>query len=352
MNIFLLFYFLCHVSLITCQPFFSLGRDDHLIKKRLFSLNNSDPLRRLRIGVQRMRAGMRDFVSRMVGGRGHYRPVYIQYPARPQSNQYSPYPPEVADFNAYHTGNIEAAQESLLPHHSPPVPVSHHIENNYPNALHVIQAEDMKHEPVAQYDTPDDTYADPIVENSLGFQSLEDNYSNHQPSEFFDSPSSESYTGLSHTEESHESESYGSPQAEVLTYPGEYEYIPEQSLNSFEAFASFDTDVASDPGPEHDNQNDNYIQDTGPGPGADLQTPDDFDVVNLPQVLDDDEPNIPQVPSSDTPDQTNPQQYINNEPGAVNSVLNNPLDYSEAVTNFMEKMRAERILVLDLTRRV
>ena len=46
----------------------------------------------------------------MVGGRGQYRPVYIQYPARPQSNQYSPYPPEVADFNAYHTGNIEAAQ--------------------------------------------------------------------------------------------------------------------------------------------------------------------------------------------------------------------------------------------------
>ena len=210
----------------------------------------------------------------------------------------------------------------------------------------------MKNEPVAQYDTSDDTYADPIVENSLGFQSFEDNYSNRQPSESFDSPSSESYTGVSHTEESHESESYGSPQAEVLTYPGEYEYIPEQSLNSFEAFASFDTDIASDPGPEHDNQNDNYIQDTGPGPGADLQTPDDLDVVNLPQVLDDDEPNIPQVPSSDTPDQTNPEQYLNNEPGAVNNVLNNPLDYSEAVTNFMEKMRAERILVLDLTRRV
>ena len=64
MNIFLLFYFLCHVSLISCQPFFSLGRNDHLIKKRLFRLNNSDPLRRLRIGVQRMTAGMRDLVSR------------------------------------------------------------------------------------------------------------------------------------------------------------------------------------------------------------------------------------------------------------------------------------------------
>ena len=208
----------------------------------------------------------------------------------------------------------------------------------------------MKHEPVAQYDIDEDTYAEPLDENSLGVQPFEDNYSNHQPSESFDILSSESYTDLSHSEESHQSESYGSPQADVLTYPGEYEYIPEQSLDSFEAFTSFDTDIGSDPGQEHDNQNDNYIPDTGPG--ADLQTPDDLDVVNLPQVLDDDQPNIPQVPSSDTPDQTNPEQYLNNEPGAVNIVLNNPLDYSEAVTNFMEKMRDEQVFVLDLTRRV
>ena len=53
---------------------------------------------------------------RMVGGRGHARPVFIQYPVRPHysgpppASHYSPYPPEVVDFNAYHTGNIEAAQ--------------------------------------------------------------------------------------------------------------------------------------------------------------------------------------------------------------------------------------------------
>ena len=157
---------------------------------------------------------------------------------------------------------------------------------------------------------------------------------------------------LSYIEKSHESESYGSPQAEVLTYPPEeFEYIPEQSLDSFETFASFDTDIGSDPGPEHDNQHDNSSPDTGPGPGAALQTPDDLDVVSFPQVLDDDEPNIPQVPSSDTPDQANPEQYLNSEPGAVINVLNNPLDYSEAVTNFLEKMRDERVMVLDLTSR-
>lgn len=133
MNVFLLFYFLCNLSLITCQPFLLIGRNDHFVKKRLFNLNNSDPLRRFRIGVQRMSAGMRDLVSRcvfdkwsirltvisrMVGGRGHSRPVFIQYPPRPHyggpppASHYSPYPQEVADFNAYHTGNIEAAQVS------------------------------------------------------------------------------------------------------------------------------------------------------------------------------------------------------------------------------------------------
>ena len=168
-----------------------------------------------------------------------------------------------------------------------------------------FKAEDMK---PPQYGNVGDIYAEPLVENALGGQSAKDTYNIPQPLESNGSPSLPPW--LSYIEESRESESYGSPQAEVLTYPGEYKYIPEQSLDSFETFVSF------------------------------------------PQVLDDDEPNIPQVPSSDTPDQTNPEQYLNNEPGAVNNVLNNPLDYSEAVTNFMEKMRAERILVLDLTRRV
>ena len=202
-----------------------------------------------------------------------------------------------------------------------------------------------------QYENVGDIYAEPLVENAIGGQSAEDTYNIPQPLESYGSPSSESLPGLSHIEESHESESYGSPQAEVLTYPGEYEYIPEQSLDSFETFASFDTDIGSDPGPEHDNQHDNYSPDTGPGPGAALQTPDDLYVVSFPQVLDDDEPNIPQVPSSDTPDQANPEQYLNSEPGAVINVLNNPLDYSEAVTNFLEKMRDERVMVLDLTSR-
>ena len=204
----------------------------------------------------------------------------------------------------------------------------------------------VEHIPVAQYDNDNvgEFYSEPLLENTLGGQSVEDAYNIPQPLESYDSPSSEPFSALSHEAEAHESESYGSPAGEVLTLPGEYEYIPEQSLDSFETFASFDTDIGSDPGPEHDGQDDNYSQDTGPGPGAALQTPDDLDVVNFPQVPDDDEPNIPQVPSSDTPDQTNPEQYLNSEPGAVTSVLNNPLDYSEAVTNFMEKMRAEQIL--------
>ena len=210
----------------------------------------------------------------------------------------------------------------------------------------------VEHIPVAQYDNGNigDLYSDPLVENTLGGQSVEDTYNIPQPLESYGSPSSEPFNP-SHPEEAHESESYGSPAGEVLTLPGEYEYIPQQSLDSFETFASFDTDIGSDPGPEHDGQDDNYSQNTGPGPGAALQTPDDLDVVNFPQVPDDDEPNIPQVPSSDTPDQTNPEQYLNSEPGAVTSVLNNPLDYSEAVTNFLEKMRDERVMVLDLTSR-
>ena len=68
MNIFLLFYFLCHVSLITCQPLFWSGSNDSLKaglhKRRLFRLGNSDPLRPLRIGVQRMTAGMRELMAR------------------------------------------------------------------------------------------------------------------------------------------------------------------------------------------------------------------------------------------------------------------------------------------------
>ena len=198
--------------------------------------------------------------------------------------------------------------------------------------------------PVPQYDS---AYPEPLAENTLGGQSAEDPYNApQQPLDSYDSPPSESYAGQSLPEETHESESYGSPQAEVITYPGEYEYIPEQSVNSFETFANFDTDT-SDPGQQHDTQDDNDTPATGPGPGAALQTLDDLDVVNLPQAPDDDDaPNIPQVPSSDTPDQTNPEQYLNTEPGAVNIVLNNPLDYSEAVTNFLDKMRGERIFFL------
>jgi len=187
------------------------------------------------------------------------------------------------------------------------------------------------------------TFNDPVIQNI----NEGDSYNSPPPEESYGSPSSEFYSPP--TEEADESEYYGSPQSEVLTYPGEYEYIPEQSLDSFSIFASFNTNIGSDPGPGHDTQADNDIQDTGPGPG--VQTPNDSVHLNFPQPGDDDAPNIPQVPSSDTPDQANPEQYLNTEPGVVISVLDNPPYYSEAVDNFLEKMRDESNFVFDLTDR-
>ena len=204
----------------------------------------------------------------------------------------------------FFTGASSDLMSLGLQHHHHPHD-SHNNEHNYPNAIRLIKAEEMK---PPRYGKVVDIYAQPLVKNAPGGQSAKVTYNIPKPLESNGSPSLPPW--LSYIEESHESESYGIPQAEVLTYPPEeFKYIPKQSLDSFETFVSF------------------------------------------PQVLDDEEPNIPQVPSSDTPDQENPEQYLNNNSGAVINVHNNPLDYSKAVTNFLKKMRDERVMVLDLTNR-
>ena len=53
--------------------------------------------------------------------------------------------------------------------------------------------------------------------------------------------------------------------------------------------------------------------------------------------VDDIVPNIPQVPSADVPDQSDPGQYLNDNPGDVKQVLTNTVFRDEAVQQFLSK---------------